>query len=422
MQRNSYEAVVVGGGMAGTLAAIALARENKSVLLLEKEQCLGGIGTSAMVSELLGVARNGKPIYGGAVKQIFDRMVSDGYAQYHYQVPMSSNPDIHVDRLRCNPEYFKIILEEYCLNAGVEILYDVVCTNVSESESGIELQVSGMYEQWDIHAKFVIDATGNAMVARKMGYDTMKADAENLQVSTLMLRLGNIQLNQLMGAISTGTIQPIISEGFQRGVLKGRIMGFAPIPYTNETTVNVTRTNVNHESASDVSRGRCETHAQINEILAFIRRFVPGCQDAVLSGVAAKLGIRDARRVEGEYLLTEEDILTTQQYEDSAALGAYPLDVHDPLTKRVTWQEVPDIYQIPMRCMIPKGSGRLIVTGRAISATHGAFASIRVMPTVMNLGEAAGCLAVVLLDDKKDLKDIDIAKVHSLMKRHNMNF
>ena len=106
---------VIGGGMAGTLAAISAARSGAKVVLIEKQQCLGGIGTNGMVSELLGVGRNGVTFYGGITQKIFDTLVSQGDAAYNFKVPMSSNPNILVDRLRCNPESMKILLEKLVL-------------------------------------------------------------------------------------------------------------------------------------------------------------------------------------------------------------------------------------------------------------------------------------------------------------------
>lgn len=419
---KQYDIIIIGGGMAGVLAAVAAAQEGGKTLLIEKEECLGGIGTSAMVSELLGVSRDKKMIYGGVIGKIFAQLVENGDAMYNYQVPMSSNPNIKVDRLRCNPEIVKLILESTCMESGVEILYDAICTKATDCGNAIEIETHTLYEKYIFLGTIVVDATGNANIAHMMNYHTTKAEPEMLQVSTRMIRLSCLDLVQLEKCILSGEIQEIITKGFADGVLKGRIMAFAPIPNTHDATFNVTRSHIDHEDAVDVTKGICEANTQIPEILAFIRANVPGCQNAALAGIASTMGIRDARRIEGEYVLTGADLLSCKTFDDVAALGTYPLDIHDPITNTVQWTEVPGVYEIPMRCMIPIGSTRLIVTGRAVSADAQAFSAIRVMPTVMNLGETAGCMAAALLETRKDLTQLDVQTVHTIMAKRQMNF
>lgn len=420
--KYDYDVVVVGGGVAGTMAAIACAQEGKSTLLVEQNQFLGGTGTGGMVSELLGVARDGKLIYGGATQAVFDKMIENGDAAYNFQIPMSSNPNIKVDRLRCNPECLKLLLEKSCLDAGVSLLYTGTCTGAVEQENGVRLTVKTLYEQFEMNGKFVIDATGNANLAHMMGYPTLKAPKEALQVCSLIIRLGGIDLERLQQSILSGEQQALIREGMDKGILKGKIMAFAPIPNSHEATMNVTRTNVDHENALEVTRGLCETHSQIPQILSFIREKVPGCENAVLSSIASNLGVRDARRIEGEYVLTGADLLDLKSFDDSIAVGTYPLDVHDPVTKTVLWQDVPGVYKIPARSMMPKRSKRLIVAGRGISATEQAFAAIRVMPIAMNIGEAAGCMVATLLDCGGTLPELDIAALHDRMKKRGMKY
>ena len=420
--KNRYDIVVVGGGMAGALAAISAGRAGKRVLLVERGQCLGGIGTSAMVSELMAVAWHGKRIYGGIAQEIFDTLVSTGDAEYNFQVPMSSNPSIHVDRLRCNPECMKLVLEEKALTAGVRLLYDAACVEAEETDNGFYLSIRSCCDTLRVFCDYLIDATGNASVAYMLAYETTKARKEDLQTSSLIFRLGNLDLKALKSTIEDGSIQAVITRGVESGILKGRIMGFAPIPNTNDATVNVTRADVDHESAEDYSGGLCSARGQIHRIVSFIRENVAGCQRAALCAIAASLGVRDARRVVGEYTLTGEDILTQRSFADSVALCGYPLDVHDPHSKGVVWQDIPGVFQIPLGCMVPKGAQRLLVAGRAISATPEAFSSIRVMPPVMNTGEAAGCVAAYLSHRQIGLAQAGIDEIHAAMARQGMRY
>ncbi|MBQ9046870.1 MAG: FAD-dependent oxidoreductase [Solobacterium sp.] len=420
-EKQIYDVLVIGGGMAGTFAAIAAGEAGKKVLIVEKNQCLGGTSTSSMVSELMGVAFHGRKIYGGAVQRYFDTLESNGHAMYNYNVPMSSNPNVHIDRLRCNPEYAKIYLEKMALEANADILYDAVLVQAEESDDCIECVVKTAYTELTVQCSFLIDATGNASVACKMGLPTFKNDSKALQTSTLIIRLGNIEIEKLQETIKDKSIQKAVRKGFDSGILKGRILGFAPIPNTNDTTVNVVNTNIDHEDPYELTKGLIDTHQQVPSIIDFIRENVKGCEHAVLVSIGSTLGIRDARRLVGTYELTFDDLKNSAKFEDCAALGCYPLDIHDPVTNTVIWEEVKDLYQIPFRTMYCKESKRVIVTGRAVSASRDAFAAIRVMPSVMNLGEASGCLAAVLVEDHADLSDFNIEHVKELMKQRKMN-
>lgn len=420
--KGRYDIVVVGGGMAGALAAVSAGRAGKNVLLVEREKCLGGIGTSAMVSELMAVTWHKEPIYGGITQEVFDTLLGAGDAAYNFQVPMSSDPSVHVDRLRCNPESIKLVLEEKVLGAGAQLLYDAACIEAEETDSGFSLLIRSCHDTVRVSCDYLIDATGNASVAHMLAYETVKAEKANLQTSSLIFRLGNLDLKALGDAIADGSIQAVITRGFESGVLKGRIMGFAPIPNTNDATVNVTRADVDHENAEDYSGGLCLARSQIPQIITFIRENVPGCRKAALGAIAASLGVRDARRIVGEYTLTGEDILTQKPFADSVALCAYPLDVHDPHSKGVVWRDIPGVFKIPLGCMIPKGAQRLLVAGRAVSTTPEAFSSIRVMPPVMNIGEAAGCVAAYLSDKGIRLAQARIEEIHTLMERQGMRY
>lgn len=416
-----YDIIVVGGGMAGVFAAVAAGESGKKILLVERNQCLGGTGTSSMVSELMGVAFHGEKIYGGAVGRYFDEMERKGYAMYNYNVPMSSNPNIHIDRLRCNPEYEKILLEKMVLDAKSDLVYGAVVDAAKETENGVWCSIKTLYDSFEATGSFLIDATGNAAAAYKMGLPTFKNDSQRLQTSTLIIKLGNVDIRALQASIADRSIQQVITKGFREKILRGRIMGFAPIPNTNETTVNVVNANIDHEDAFDITRGLIETHQQIPEVLAFIRENVAGCSGATLIAMGDTLGVRDARRLRGSYELTFSDLKNCVKFPDCAAIGCYPLDIHDPITNTLIWEEVPDLYQIPFRSMYCRESKRVIVTGKAISATTEAFAAVRVMPSVMNLGEAAGCLAAQMVSDGSDLATYRVERVHSLMRARKMN-
>ena len=133
------------------------------------------------------------------------------------------------------------------------------------------------------------------------------------------------------------------------------------------------------------------------QLLAFFRRSVPGFANARIAATATQIGIRESRRIVGEYTLTRDDVLEARTFDDAIARSAYPIDVHNPSGSGTTTQRLPPgaAYEIPYRCLVPLSVDGLLVAGRCISTTHEALASTRLTPTVMTLGQAAGTAAAL---------------------------
>lgn len=139
---NKYHLIVAGGGTAGTLCAIAAARSGLKTAIVEKNAYLGGMATGAGLTEMNAAAFQGKLLYNGIENEVFSEMIEHGQAQYHFAVPMSSNPDVKIDRLRYNPEILKIILETKALEAGVELFYETEVCDASEKEESCFIECS----------------------------------------------------------------------------------------------------------------------------------------------------------------------------------------------------------------------------------------------------------------------------------------
>ena len=139
---------------------------------------------------------------------------------------------------------------------------------------------------------------------------------------------------------------------------------------------------------------------QVRSIVGFLNREVPGFERAILSAIAPRLGIRETRRIEGIYMLTEEDIMQQKRFDDTIALGCGPMDVHDANGTGIVLYMPPAPFDIPMRCLLPKEVKGLIVSGRAICATREANGGSRHMATAMALGQAAGTMAAVAIEQE----------------------
>ncbi|NMA75154.1 MAG: FAD-dependent oxidoreductase, partial [Bacteroidales bacterium] len=162
----------------------------------------------------------------------------------------------------------------------------------------------------------------------------------------------------------------------------------------DEIWVNMSRINgVDGTDPASLTYGEKVGRKQIFEIEKYLKQYVPGFENAYMDRVAPFLGIRESRRIVGQYVLTEEDILSRRHFDDSIAVASYPIDIHHPDGGGCTLRWSGDCYDIPYRSLIPLEVENLIVAGRSISTTHEAMSAIRVMAPCMLMGEAAGLAA-----------------------------
>lgn len=170
----------------------------------------------------------------------------------------------------------------------------------------------------------------------------------------------------------------------------------------------------------ELSEATIEGRRQVFEIFNFMRKYLPGFENAKLIQSGDEIGVRESRRIKGVYELTEYDIVSGRKFEDTIALGSWPIDIHDPEGKNIDIKEMKmgDYYGIPYRCLLVEKTKNLIVTGRAISCTHEAFASIRVSPICMALGQAAGTAAQLALNANEGFHQINYKDLSLLLKNN----
>lgn len=409
-----YQLIVVGGGTAGSICAIAAARSGLDVAVLEAEEYLGGIACGSGLAEMNAAGFQGEPLYGGIVGEIFADLIGSGDGEYHWQIPMSSNQDVKIDRLRYNPEVLKMLLEQKAVQAGVDLYYSATCLHAAEGET-CQVTAIGPGGKFTLESDYLADATGNCTLAASLGYQTVKPAPQDLAVSTLGFRLSGLDLVKLQDTIDSGALASIVADGFEQGILKGRLLAFSPIPGTKDVSVNATRAQFDHENITARTAGIIAAREQVNEITKFIRQRIPGAEQAYLSNLAPRIGIRDCRKLQGQYQLTLEDLETMHPFDDAIAIGCYPVDIHDPKTNTVLWKVLPGVYQIPYRSLLPIGAKRVLVVGRCISAEEQAFAAIRVMPIVMNMGESAGYAIALASKQQIPLDQLDVTALRQCL-------
>jgi len=195
------------------------------------------------------------------------------------------------------------------------------------------------------------------------------------------------------------------------------LVSFFATPYPDEVTVNMTRVvDIDPLDPDDLTRAEIEARGQVTELVAFFKGDVPGFEDCRLAATATQIGIRESRRIVGEYTLTRDDVLQARTFDDAIARSAYPIDIHNPSgSGTTTFRLAPGAsYEIPYRCLVPASVDGLLVAGRCISTTHEALASTRLTPTVMTLGQGAGTAAALAVAAGVRPRDVD---THALRER-----
>ncbi|HME43969.1 MAG TPA: FAD-dependent oxidoreductase [Syntrophorhabdales bacterium] len=398
---GEYDVLVVGGGGAGIAAAIAAERSGARTLLVERYGFLGGMATAGMVGSFCGFFTTGaekKLIVGGVAGSLRDRLKERGSVTERG----ISKVDPRIASLRFHPEIFKFVAEEFATKSGVELLYHSFVTDVTWEQKGSRLSgviVENKSGRCALLAKVIIDASGDGDVAFRAGVPCEVGDEKGrLQTLTTMFRMIHVDVEK-MHDLTTPKVKEKLEEavktgeyGFKRpdGILNPAL----PSGLVSANIVSVP--DLIATDARDLTAAEMEGRRQVLEYIRAFRRYLPGFEQAELSSFAPQIGIRETRRIKGSYVLQEDDVLKGRKFDDGIALGAWPMEMHDPETRRIIWkflEKEDDYYTIPIRCLIPSGVENLLVAGRCLSASHQAHASARVIGPAFAMGEAAGILA-----------------------------
>jgi hypothetical protein len=163
----------------------------------------------------------------------------------------------------------------------------------------------------------------------------------------------------------------------------------------------------------DITSAEWQARRQMRQIADFLREYVPGFEKSYVAQSGVNIGVRETRRIRGEYQLTAEDVLTARKFPDAVARGSYPVDIHNPKGSGTDLRNLPpgEAYDIPLRCLLPQGVDRVLVAGRCISGTHEAHSSYRVTPIAMATGQGAGVCAALAARSGVTPREVDAARV-----------
>ncbi|HSB06461.1 MAG TPA: FAD-dependent oxidoreductase [Thermodesulfobacteriota bacterium] len=438
------DVLVVGGGPAGMGAALGAASEGVRVILAERYGFLGGNATAALVMpfmsyhtqsarEEVGGSENlfppdhgpGEPVIKGALSFLIKRLVRSGGAippspQTGYVVPF-------------DPEVFKWVALDLLDEAGVEFLFHSFASGVigrGQLEGVIFETKSGPIV---IRATVVVDCTGDGDVAVQAGAPYQIGDEKGwVQPMTLMflimgfdrMAFGTYVRDHPDQWLGVHGLWELISQAHEAGelVLPREDILFFGTTHEQEVIVNSTRiTKVLGTDVWDLTYAERQGRRQMRQIARFLMKHVPGFEKSYISQSGATVGVRETRRITGEYQLTVNDVLSGRRFEDGIARCSYPLDIHNSLGTGTLLKRLPagQAYDIPLRCLLPLGTENLLVAGRCISGSREALSSYRIMPVSVATGQAAGLCAALSIQGNCPPRRIPLQHVRERLAQQN---
>ncbi|EFK96522.1 FAD dependent oxidoreductase [sediment metagenome] len=433
--RDEVDVLVCGGGCAGVAAALAAARNGARTCLVEHYGFAGGTLTAAGVNGIGGYQHDldGRPLVSGIPIEIVQRLAeADGASPEsvaRLTRPVDSGPvaglGLNVYWVQAHPEKAKGVFDDMLGEAGVRILYhaDAVMPVMEgsrvrgafvESKSGREA----------ILARVLVDCTGDGDIAARAGapFDLGRPGDGACQPMTAIFTVADWSARAHNDAMKS---EPLAAGRYQGYVARSRADGeialnpndiFCAATYLDDresraASVNFTRVQgLSALDAGELSRAEVLGRRQVAEAVRFMRKHMAGGANCALISVAAQIGIRESRRILGDYVLTGQDVQGAARFPDAVARGIYTLDIHNPteVGKPSALIELEKPYDIPYRCLVPRGVEGLLVAGRCISGDHIALSSYRIQSHCMAMGQAAGTAAALAAAAGKRPRELDV--------------
>ncbi|HLQ15276.1 MAG TPA: FAD-dependent oxidoreductase [Candidatus Eisenbacteria bacterium] len=411
-----YDVVVVGAGSAGSSAAISAARSGARTLLVDRLPFLGGTST-AVLDTFYAFYTPGQAmrrVVGGLGWEVAEKLKAAGVA---FERPNTYGAGTGITY---DPEALKVTWERLADEAGVEILLHTWATGLRVHDGRAEsVRLWNKGGESTVEGGAFVDASGDADLCAMAGvpYEDAKS-TPSLQSLSTIFRLANVDVETATKLPKT-ELWAMMREAAERGEYQmPRLEGsWHRTPYPGMVTIHMTRIpNVDATDPHQLTRAEIEGRRQVQEYHRFLRDRVRGFEHSVLVATSPAIGVRESRRVFGDYRLTREDVLEARRFPDEIALCGAPIEDHLASTD-TRWSYVPasGVYGIPFRCLVPRGVEGMLVAGRCFSATHDAHASARSMATCMAMGQAAGTAAALAVRSGVAPRSLDVAEVRALL-------
>lgn len=420
------EVLVLGGGPAGLAAASSAARAGARTLLVERYGFLGGMGTAAGVTNFCGLHAN----VHGTLRQVVQGVGAELLDRIDALGGMNAPHRLFGGRIAAqayDTAAFKIAADELLLEAGVQVLLHawvagVVMREPAHIDAALLETKSGRVA---VRARQFIDCTGDGDVAAYAGAPYEKGtDGHTMMYPSTMMRIGGVDDARAGQAwLHVAEHMRTAEARGQRFARRGPIL--RPQKHPGEWRANVTqlaRTDggpVDGTDAAQLSAAEREGRRQGADFLRFLRRDVPGFEAAYLLDLPAQVGIRETRRIVGDYVLTEEDVLGCASFADTIGVNGWPVEEHLAGDVSFRWPHGSDTPEgrahcrgynhLPWRMLLPRCVDNLLVAGRCASMTHGGQSAARVSGACFAMGHAAGIGAALAVQRGLAPRAIDVS-------------
>lgn len=422
-----YDVVVVGSGSAGSPAAIAAVRTGARVLLIEKLPFLGGVST-AVLDTFYGFYTPGsqpRKVVAGIGDDVVDGLRRLGEV---VERPNTYGAGTGVTYLA---EHLKVVWESLVTGSGVEVLLHSFVQAASTADGRVtELVVATKAGLHRVEASVYVDASGDADLCHfaGFGYESAGASAP-AQTLTTTFRMVNVD-HQRRRQISKDGLHALMREAAESGEYdlprregSDHITPVDGMIATVMTRVDQVRTGDDGvtRNATDpaiLTAAEMEGRRQALEYARFLTDRVPGYEHARVAALSSQIGLRETRRVYGDYRLTRSDVLSARQFDDQIGLCGAPIEDHQPGTG-TTWEYLPDgtAVGIPLRTLVVADGVNLLMAGRCFSAEHDAQASVRSMAQCMAMGQAAGTAAALAVSHGGEVRGVPAAALFSQLRK-----